>query len=356
MTTLNKIFLGIIGALTLAFIVFFFYKEHQISAIQAQLNDSIVAQKTLTDNITRSSAQTVSQADLQAFAAQNKIDLDAIKADLQTLQASITGVNAVTVVSNPQVNNGAVSTNTSPNPNPPKPPTASCNGTQVPCPNADPFGFSQNIQTLNLNEQFAAPAPATTSTPSSTTPTVTSVPIGSVNFDSSKQDPWSYNIPQRKYNITNVIGTDANDKQYVYNKVSINTGGKDYPVPVSSAQFVEEVTPPSFSWWNPRLFLSVDGSVNVSEVPVKAGVSPAVHMQIASYGSSKVTPSISILQVGLGYEMVSKTPQVSLTPVAFNVGKIANLAPVINNTFVGPNVSLGTDKNVYIGAGIGIGF
>ena len=39
-------------------------------------------------------------------------------------------------------------------------------------------------------------------------------------------------------------------------------------------------------------------------------------------------------------------------PFSYNVGKPV---PLINNTYVGPVISVGTDANVYVGGGIRVG-
>jgi len=83
----------------------------------------------------------------------------------------------------------------------------------------------KNVQHLDIQENFDK----------------TTVPIGDVAFDASKQAPWTLNVKPRQYNVVNVVGTDENNKQYFYNKFSIKTDGKDYPLNINNSQLVQEV-------------------------------------------------------------------------------------------------------------------
>src|SRR5271165_3713486 len=170
MTLLNKVLIGLLVAVIATFGIFIFIKEKQITDMQSQINSSLVAQKTLIDGITRSSATFATTADLNALAQQENLNLSAIQSDLNTLGATLSGINVVIANSSGQSKNNIPSTNITPNPTPPSPPTVNCNGVQIPCPSDDPYKYTQNIQNLALNEQFAN----------------IQVPIGSVSFDASK--------------------------------------------------------------------------------------------------------------------------------------------------------------------------
>jgi len=328
MTLLNKILIGLLGLVVFTSFGFIIYQQHQMTTMQQQISASVVAQQTLLDGITRSQSQYVTKADLDAFAAANNISLATIQQNVSALGASITGVGQVTVNSGPVTGTNIPSSSTTPSSTPVAPSSVTCNGQQIPCPNSDPFGYQKNVQTLQLAEPFSAP-----------NQTTVSVPVGTVAFDATKATPWTQNLYQRSYDVSNVLATDQDGKQYVYNQVAITTNGQTYKAPITTANYVQQYPTPSFSFWNPRLFLGIDGGLAL-KLPLKAEVTPNVSFGFMSYGKTKVTPDWSFLQVGAGYGLVSQKVQLEISPVQLNMH-----LPFMNNTFIGPSIGYGVDGN-----------
>lgn len=323
--TLIKILVAI-GAIalfgTLAFVIYNQIQlRHQQDAIQTQL----VEQKQLVDGIMRSQNQYATKEDIDKFAKDNNVNLSAIKDDLAKLNAQVTSINVVIASSRGQHGTHIPTTPGPVNPNPVDP------------KNPDPYGYMKAQQNLALNEDFGS----------------VKVPFGTIGFSAWQQKPWSIDIPQRDYNVATVVGTDENQRQYFYNKFSMTTGGKTYDIPIKSATTKQEYPSPKWSWWNPRLLMGLDGGVNITNV--KGEFTPSVSVGIMSYGQYKTTPDFSILEVGVGYGTVNKTAQVVVTPVAYNIGK--NLfSPLMNNTYIGPSLQIGTDGSIGAGAGVRVGF
>lgn len=340
MSLLSKILLVLWGMTSIVAIAFIIYQQHQMQTMQTQINASIVAQKTMIDGITRSQSQYVTKDDLNAFATANNVNLAAIQKDVDSLGAAITGINQVTVNSGAVSGTNISSTSTTVNPTPPAAPTVTCDGQQVPCPNGDPYGYQQRIQNLQLNEPFTAPDQ-----------TPVTVPIGSVSFDASKPEPWSQNIFARKYSVSNVLATDPDGKQYVYNQVSITANGQTYKAPITTANYVQQYPSPSLSWWNPRLFLGLDGGV-MMKAPLAGVWSPSLNFGFISYGSSKNSPDWSFVQLGVGYNSADQKVQFQLSPAQFN---LHTTLPFIRSTFVGPTLSVDTNGNFAGLFGIRIG-
>lgn len=354
MTLLNKILLILLGIVVVGAFGFIIYQQHEMTAMQTQLNTAITAQQTLLDGITRSSAQYVTKSDLDAFAAQNNVNLSVIQKDVEKLSATISGVNNVDVNSVGQNQSNLPSTTSTTNPiAKPVSNTVSCNGQQIPCPNADPYGYQSTQQTLALFEPFAA-QPATT-TPATTAASPTQVPIGTVGFSAADQAPWNVNIYPRSYDITNVLATDVNGKQTVYNQVSITTNGKSYTLPISTAKLEQQLPTSSFSFFNPHLFLTAGGGVDVSKLPVLGSANVGATLGIMSWGQTKANPTISVLQIGAGYETGTSKPAAILNPISFNVGAIFPKG-IVNNTYVGPSIQVDTGGNVFAGANVSVGF
>jgi hypothetical protein len=299
------------------------------------MQTEVLAQKQLIDNMTRSSSTWATKDDIAALAAANGVtatDLAAIKADMASVKATLSGINTITATSTPTHSANQPSSSVGPaNPNPPAPTAVTCpGGTTVTCPISDPYGFQKNPQNYDLAETFGT----------------IKVPFGQVTFDASKADPWSLTVPNREYVVTNVIGTDENQKPVVYNKFNIKVNGQSYAVPITTAT-TETIQPkPSFSF-NPRLTLGVDTGVDLTKL--QGAVTPDVTVQLFSYGTDKKQPDLSILQVGGGYNTVTKVPEIVVNPVQYNIGQHI---PLMDNLYVGPTLQYGTDGHFIVGAGI----
>lgn len=339
MSLSTKILIVIGTILTLGALAFIIYNQHQLSQQQTAIQTQIVQQQQLVDGIVRSQNQYATKDDMSKFASDNGLNLKAIQDNLSQLNAQLSSINVITADSTGQHNTNLPSTGTgTANPNPTNPVVVSCpNGGTTTCPNQDPFGYQQKEQDLNLNEDFAN----------------LKVPFGQVGFSAWQPNPWSLNISPREYNVDTIVGTDVNQRQYFYSKFTVNVGGKTYDVPIKNATTKQQYPTATWSWWNPRLLMGLDGGVNIQHV--QGEFTPHIDVGIMSYGQYKTTPDFSVLEVGLGYGTVNKTLEVVVTPVAYNVGKNF-FSPLMNNTYVGPSLSIGTDGSFGAGLGVRVGF
>lgn len=318
------------GILVLCAGTFIIYKQIEISQRQTAIENSIIEQKELADNIMRSMSKYSTKEDLEKFGKEQNLNLEAIKKDLETMNARLVAINNVVVSSKGHSGTGQGSTGTTPNPNP-----------QPPNPNnQDPFGYLANRQEFQLNEKFEN----------------ISVPMATVGFSAWKDKPWDYNVPARTYTITNTIGTDENQRHYVHNKMSVKVADKTYDLKIGSSQTLEEYPSAKFSFWNPRLYLGMDGGVRigtaVSASPIRGEATPSVNVSIMSYGRYKTQPDISVLQVGAGYGIDAQKINLSLTPIMYNAGKHI---PLMNNLYIGPSVHVNTSGDVGIMGGVRVG-
>lgn len=334
-STLTRILIAVGVIVTLGALAFIIYSQQQIKTQQLAIQTQMVQQQQLVDGIVRSQSQWASKEDLTKFAADNNINLKAIQDNLNQLDAKVSSINVITVSSGGQVASNLPSTSTGANnPNPPTPSTCKDGST---CPNQDPYNYQQKQQNLALNENFGQ----------------VQVPIGSVGFSAWQQNPWSVNVRPRDYNVDTVVGTDENQRQYFYNKFSVNVDGKSYDVPIKTANTKQQYPTATWSWWNPRLLMGLDGGININHV--QGEFVPHVGVGIMSYGQYKTTPDFSILEVGLGYGAVNKTGELVITPVAYNVGKNW-FSPLMNNTYIGASFMVATDGSMGAGIGVRVGF
>lgn len=336
--TIIKILVAIGAVAIISTLGLIIYNQEKIKNQQTAIQSSVVAQQQLVDGIMRSQNQYATAADLAKFATDNGVNLQAIQDNLKTLGAQLTAVNVVTAVSSGQVATNIPSSGTGPtNPVAPVSLTVPCvNGTAT-CPNQDPNGYQKVQQNLALNEDFGT----------------LKVPVGTVGFSAWQAAPWDVNISPREYDADTVVGTDENERQTFYNTFTVKVGTQSYKIPIKNATTKQQVPTSKFTFWNPRLLLGMDVGGNINHV--KGEFTPSVSLGIASIGQYKTTPDWSIGEVGVGYGVVNKTAEVVVTPVAFNVGKKL-FAPLVNNTYVGPSLSVGTDGSVGVGAGLRVGF
>ena len=179
------------------------------------------------------------------------------------------------------------------------------------------------------------------------------VPIGTVGFSAWQQNPWDISIAPREYNVATVVGVDENERQTFYNKFTLKVNNKEYDIPIKTATTEQKLPAASWSWWNPRILMGLDGGVNVTHV--KGEITPSVNLGIMSYGQYKTTPDFSILEVGAGYGAINKTPQLIVTPVAYNIGKKL-FSPLMNNTYIAPSFTVATDGSMGVNLGLRVGF
>lgn len=326
MSLSTKILIAIVTIVLICMGGFLVYKQIETAQRLDDIQKSVVETKQLVDNISRAQAQYASKEDMEAFAKQQNINIDAIKKDLDSLNAQVKAIGALTVVSHGQTGNNIPSTGQTPNPNP---------GTVD--PSTDPFGYLRNTQHLAINEKFAN----------------VEVPFGTVGFSAWKDKPWDINIPERKYKVTSVLGQDENGRHYSYSKFAIQTGDKTYDVKIDENKFLEEYPQEKFHWFNPRLYMFANGGIGISETPIKGEVTPGVSLGIMSYGKTRTNPSLSILQLGAGYGVVNKSVELSISPIQYNLG---NVLPLVKNTYIGPTIQINTKGNVTPGMGLSVGF
>jgi hypothetical protein len=331
MSTLNKVLIALGIIVTLGLLSFIIYQQNQISSKQDAIEKQVVLQKELNDKIVRAQAEYATKKDLENFVKDSGTNLKEIEKDLDKLSADIVSANKVVINSDGfKGDHIASTTTTNTNPNPILP---TCKDGTI-CPNVDTFGYLTKQQNLKLTEPFGKDQ----------------VPIGEVGFSAWQDKPWSLNISPRQYQLVTVVGEDENQRQYYYNKFSVKVDGKDYDVKISTSQTKQEYPTAKFSFWNPRLFLGVDGGINL--YAVEGEFAPSLSIGIMSYGRYKTQPDFSILQFGFGYGVISDDLEFVFTPFAYNVGKHL---PLTNNLYLGPSIMVAPNGDIAVMGAIRVG-
>jgi len=324
----TKILIGIGCFLIVGLFGFMVYNQIKIQQSQEAMQYQLIEQKELADGIMRSQNSVVTKDELIKAIKDNNIDLSAIQKDLDALHAEVAAIN--TMVARSQGQHGTnIPTTPGPNTNP----------NPVDPANPDPHGYLKRQQTLALFEQFAG----------------VRIPFGSVGFSAWQKDPWNVDIDSREYRVHTVEGKDDNGRVYHYNKFQVRVNGKDYTVPIASSTTTQIVPEPKWSWWNPKLFLTAGGGINVTELPVNGSFNAGATFGFMSWGRFNQTPDISVMQAGVGYSSNNHEFAVIINPVAFNIGNAVD-TDVLRNTYFGPSLQVTHTGEVFAGANLSLGF
>lgn len=321
MTLTTKLLIFLFAVLALGSVSFIIYKQVEISNRQQAIELSVIKQKELADNITRALSEYSTKKDLENFAKDNNVNLAAIIEDLKKIDATLTIVGRTSATSVQRVENNLPSTTTNKNPSP--------------LPNVnDKFNYLNNKQNFKLDEKFSN----------------ISVPFADVSFSAWEEKPWSVNQPARSYNLDTIVAINEENRHIIYNKLSINVEGKDYPITINKTQYLEKYPESKFNFWAPRLYFSLDAGFNAKSIAGE--IVPGVNFQIMSYGQYNNSPDFSILQVGLGYGAISKNLNFTITPVAYNIAKHI---PLVDNLFIGPAIGFSTNGDISVLLGLKVG-
>jgi hypothetical protein len=295
------------------------------------LSESSKEQKLLRDNITRVESSLLSPADFDKRLAGLNLELGVIKDDLKKVNGKIDSVLISSAKTPGGKGSGLPSSGSYQNPEPVKP-SICVNGE---C--KDEFGYLSNIQDFKLNEPLTDKI---------------SVPFGSVQFNASKQNPWSYNIFPRTYSATFVLATDSAGKKRAYSKISITPqdgSNKSYDLPEVNLEYVEKYPEAQFFFWNPRVMVGFD--LGVSTVP-KPSLMPSAQLFIMSHGKTRLNSDWYILGLGAGYDIPSRSFAAVVTPFAY---KVTTDSSIFQNINIGPSISVDTGAHVYGGVGLRFG-
>ena len=326
---LKRIFIALSAVILLSILLFIGYKQIENAKKMDDIQQSIIDQKQLIDNITRSSSVWANKDDFNKLLAAQEINLKAIQKDIDSLNGKLTGIQNITVVSKGQTTTNLPST------------TTTANTTPIDPSAPDPYGYLRNTQNLQLNENFAN----------------IQVPSGVVSFSAAQEKPWGVSIPDRKYNVISVLAHDKEGKSLAYSKFSIESAGKSYDVQIAENKMVEEYPSASFSF-NPRIIASVGAGVSL---PTSGGGSPAISIPIAigpsffSYGKTKSEPDVLILRPFVSYDAQNKRVGGGISPVLFSVGKVVNV-PILHNSFISPDIGIDTNRSLSVGVSLGVSF
>lgn len=330
----TKIGLVIVGVIMLAILAVNIKSCVDASRDRDAMHQEIIEMKEFSQEVVRSQSRYATKEEIEKIISKN-MNLDEIKRDLNNHDAIVRAVQTVLAQSIGRNQTGVGTGWTKPRPKDP-------DGNPAPtCPDGskceDPYGYWENGQFVSITEPFAGG---------------TEVPVGSVGFEAWKEKPWTINVHPRDYHVTTVLGQDKKGRHYAYNKFEIGVDGEKYPVPIRDSKIVEQLPEASFSWWNPRVGIGVHGGVGFNTANddiLTATAAPALSFSPFSYGQTETKPDWIFARVGAGFDLVHRTASFSVAPAMWNIGSAVD---VIQNTYIGPVVSVDHEGRIGVGAGI----
>lgn len=301
-----------------------YFLNKKLTETQKQIQNLENNAKILDDEIIRTLSSKVDDiSSLEDEIKLYSLNLDAISKDMEDLSAKLNTFSVVQVKTPGGIYSGLPSTRSS------KPdsiiPTPSC--TNNIC--EDPFGHLTNKQYFTLFEPFNKN---------------TTVPFGEVSFEAWKKNPWSLKVLPREYQVVTLLGERGHDlPPVVYNQFKIKVNNQEFDVPVSHTKTVVMESPKGFRV-KPNLFLGVGSGVSVNNQP-NAEVYPFIEASVFEYGKENYNPSWAFLGISAGFNTVEQSFAVGVSPFQYN---IADHLPLINNLFIGPQVSFSTEETISI--------
>lgn len=333
MSTFSKILLFVSITTVAGSFGYVSYKQNEISDRQKQLESSLLLQKDLGDQITRSLSQYATSKDIEKMLKDNSVDVSKINKDMDSLKAKIDNVNSIVANSIGYDWQDVESTETKPIPESElsKTITTSCE-LDSGCIR-DNWGYYKSEQILSLKEKFKD----------------LEVPIGQVSFSAPKEKPWNVSIYSRDYKLITTSTVNEDQRVINYNSLKINVDGKDYSIPII-ATTLQALPEYKFRWFAPQLFLGLDAGA-ITNGSLFFG--PSINFGLMNYGMYKSQPDFSILQFGVAFDADDKVNYISITPAAYNIGK---QLPFISNTYLGASINFSPQNGTSaITAGLRVG-
>lgn len=326
MTNKTKI---IIGASVIVAIIIFAYIikiQNDIANRQRNIETQTIEFKQLGDGIARLESRMVSDsASLEQKLKDLGIDYKKIQKDLDQNNAKIDAISVVVAKTPGYVQVNVPSDSSRPNPDPVDPNV---------CKN--PHGYCDEIKRKDLFEQGQS----------------SQIPIGFVEFDATKDQPWGVNIFPRKYYSILSMGKDSQGAVFAHSQFMIeDQNGIKHKIAVDERSFFEQVDKTyRFHWWNPRIMgeysfgARTDGNL-ISMLGVKG--------YISAYTANYSRPTWTFIGLGAGYDMSNKKIAANFSPVAYNVFHTNDL---IQNLYVAPTVSMFSDLGIGFSATVALIF
>jgi hypothetical protein len=327
----------VIAVLLIGAVVVGYFAYKSMMDKNEKLRNEVVQFKQLTESLVRSSTKWATKDELEDDLKNllTKDDLALLRKDLDKLDSRLTAVGRTVGVVSRKVSELEASDKEGNE----TPPVMICEETGDPI---DVHGYTKKVQIKELTDSNSAP-------------------VAKTEFDASKEKPWKYEVYEKEYKLTTVVGEKDSGQltfhhQLKYSVPSINPE-KHYPINLLASDYKQIPSKSKWFWFNPKLDVNfiVGGMVhkfaegpghpnNIFSMGVDLGVS------LSSYGETKIDSWFRLFRFGLGYNAERQAGTISFAPFSFNVGKPL---PLLTNLYFAPQIGVDTGGGITVNMGIG---
>lgn len=326
-----------LAVLMVVLIIAGYYAFKALRDENVRMRDEVVEFKKLTDTLVRSSTKwaTKDDLDVQLKVVMTKEDLEALRSDLKKLGSELTAVGTTVGYLGGRI----ASLERSDREGPATQPVEKCaDGRPI-----DVNGYTQRPQFKLLTDMRLAP-------------------VAEVQFDASKNKPWSYEVFKREYRVVTAVGKKDDGQMTFHHSLSYSVPDKDkdkrYAIDVLSSDYLQTPLKSRMFWLNPILdinsFVGVavwkfaDGRGNPDNM---LAFGADVGISLSSYGETKVDSLFRLARFGVGYDAERQAGHLSFAPFAFNIGKPL---PLVTNLYITPQAAVDTAGGITVNIGLGM--
>lgn len=281
-------------------------------SLKQEVQQMSVSYKQLSATLARAENNMVTKQELSAWAKEIGADLGKIKKDLKDIGAELAAVGetVATIDAKVEANQGSDDTASH---DPPDQPDE--------CELCDIHSYTATVQAKDVD--------------------IGEMPHARVEFDASKDKPWTVKSDEVDVKVTTVVGEMDEDEPLIFyhtistiNKSRPELAGKEFKLKITSSEFKQTTdNNKEWYWWNPKLDLAMDGGIVFrDEAEFVAGSS--LGMSIASYGRNKDISDWRFVRIGAGINY-DKNLYVSFQPCQYNLAKVI---PLVSDLWIGASV------------------
>lgn len=332
---LNSILTAFVAVLAIGLIIVAYFTWKSLRDENQLLRNEIVESKKLTDTLIRSSTKWATKDDVVAALSGlvTKEDLNKIQNDLNSLGSRLSAVGQTIGTIKAKIAQLEASDREGP-----ENPVATCSDGKI----IDVHGYTKKPQIKELEDSNKAP-------------------LANVQFDASKEKPWSYEAYRRDYKVVTVVGKKEDGQltfhQQLQYSVPDKNKDKSYNIELLSSEYLQVPLKNQMFWFNPILDVNIFVGGNLYPFAQWSGRPDSmfsfgadIGLSLSSYGETKADSWFRLFRLGVGYDAERRAGHFSFAPFAFNIGKPL---PLLTNLYLTPQIAIDTAGGLILGLGIG---
>jgi hypothetical protein len=261
----------------------------------------------------------------------SKEDLKAVKDDLKTVGASLTAVGR-TVGS---IRRKVSALEKSDREGPPNPEVVKCDDGRI----IDVHGYTKAPQIKELEDGNEAP-------------------VAKAEFNAAKAKPWKYEVYERSYHLTTVVGKKDSGQLTFHHVLEYGVPGhsdKTFPVKLATSEYLQIPRSRQMYWWSPGIDVGVFAGGRVFSIGGDPGdifsFGADLGFSFSSYGRTKADSLLRFFRLGAGYDAQHNAAHFSFAPVQVNLG---DPIPLLTNLWLWPYIGLDTGGALNVGGSVGL--